>query len=60
MGIGLVLKDYCQNCDYFDPDVVKNVIFADGEATTSTMVYCQHKELCESIVKYLKEETYEP
>lgn len=60
--ISLYVKDYCHNCPEFEPDVEKDTIYSEnylmGKRTTHTQtdIYCKHRDRCESMIKFLKEE----
>ena len=47
--IFLDIKQYCQNnCNMFEADVEKRVLFGDGKvAQCDTVVRCQHRDICE-------------
>lgn len=54
--IKLKVKDYCQECEDFEPDVYKTVVMAeDGRLDNQTVIYCQSRDKCVAIHKYLKD-----
>lgn len=57
--IKLEVKDYCQTCKYFTADVAGTTaltnIFGD-EIRGDTIIYCQYREWCEYLMRYLTEQ----
>lgn len=56
--ISLRVKNYCSNCPEFEPDVKKNAYRfnpTDDPVYYMTDIYCEHKDRCESMLKYLTE-----
>lgn len=52
--IELKVSNYCQDCPEFDPDVDRDIFYADGESVKRrTVVFCTHRKRCESIAKTL-------
>ena len=53
--IRLVVDDYCENCNEFEPDVEKmNCENIYGTEFTDTMITCVHKRRCKCIKNYLE------
>ena len=53
--IRLVVDDYCENCNEFEPDVEKmNCENIYGTEFTDTMITCVHKQRCKCIKNYLE------
>ena len=50
--ITLKVEDYCQNCDEFDPHVVR---IYNGLGLYHTEVMCGHSSKCAKIAKLIKE-----
>lgn len=55
--IELNVKDYCQECDRFEPDVYKNGLLA-GELRYSyrTVISCKNRAICAAIQKHLEDQ----
>lgn len=53
--IELNVKDYCQECGHFEPDVYKNVLTAKGYIGYRTIISCQNRTSCEIIQRYLED-----
>lgn len=49
--ITLDIKEYCNNCDYFEPEK-SSVVYADGNSYTEVM--CKNKSKCDRIEAYLR------
>lgn len=66
MSIEFKVKEYCENCNEFEPDVdkdsytVEDFDFIHNEERcryyTNTTVTCKHAQRCESMVKWLKKQ----
>ena len=56
--IRLEVQPYCDNCMAFEPDVERPIaLYADGKIIDrmgDTIVRCQHRERCKSLVDYIK------
>ena len=54
--INLQVKDYCQDCPYFEPraDKLSAIDLFDKPLQTETYITCENKETCERIVEYLQ------
>lgn len=50
MAIKLEVKDYCQDCPYFEATSSK--FYADDKSLC-TYVTCEHKHICDNIHNYL-------
>ena len=49
--ITLVVKPYCDSCDYFEPEK-SGVMYADENSYTEVM--CKNKRKCDRIEAYLR------
>lgn len=52
--VKLEIKDYCQTCPYFEPDVItpSTMFYADGTAlkkNEDTIIKCSNREICEYV-----------
>lgn len=59
--IRLEVENYCHNyCPEFEADVSK-IEFEDGNCNilTDTTISCKHKDICRSILNYLRKENAE-
>lgn len=55
--IRLVVKEYCDACMDFSPDIERPIKMhsGDGEVIqTDTVIKCEHRGRCESIRRYLE------
>lgn len=51
MSIYLNVRDYCQNCNEFQVDVLQ---YQHGNTDTiSTDILCKHRDKCKAIYEYL-------
>jgi len=61
--IKLDIQEYCQNCPYFEPEVISRptTFYVDNEEHTvyigDTIVKCESRTKCREIRKFLEKET---
>lgn len=57
--IKLDVQEYCHGCANFTADVKEPGQYYEGctlAEITDTIVHCEHRELCENIVRYLRKQ----
>lgn len=52
MSIKLKVKDYCQNCNQFQVDVLEVKHVTNDGYTTDTTILCKYKDKCKIIEEY--------
>lgn len=59
--IELKLKQYCADCPDFEPDVKRSLLSYVGNQYTkaNTTIYCKHRDRCNYIVGFLKQQEEE-
>lgn len=50
MDIKLEVENYCEDCLYFEPDIIAPIM------TTDTVVRCKNRYGCAHVARYLREE----
>lgn len=50
--IKLDVQEYCHGCTNFKADVCDYCIFE----MTDTLIRCEHRELCENLIQYLRKQ----
>ena len=50
--ISLNVKPYCDNCDYFEPEI-SSIMYADN-SSRMVEVMCKNKRKCDRIEEYLR------
>lgn len=57
--IKMDVQEYCHGCDGFTADVKEPEKYYAGSdiiEMTDTLVRCEHRELCENLVRYLRKQ----
>ena len=52
--ISLNVKPYCDNCDYFEPEI-SSIMYADN-SSRMVEVMCENRRKCDRIEAYLRRE----
>ena len=52
----LQIKEYCHDCDFFDPELEEPVAYFDGKKVymEDRLVVCAHQHSCDKIEEYLR------
>lgn len=54
--IKLDVMDICEECAHFEPESSTNIIYTDfGPVSITTTVRCQRKDICEGLVRRIRE-----
>lgn len=57
MSIELHIKDYCQNCVQFEPDLLKEPIYtSDGKMRIDMVVICRNRNKCNGMEEYIRKQ----
>lgn len=54
--IDLEVQNYCENCPDFEADVIKTNLWCNDKIVRKTIVCCENRYRCESLVDHLKNE----
>ena len=54
--IELDVMDICEECTHFEPESSTDILYADfGPVLITTTVRCKRKDICEDIVRRIRE-----